>query len=82
MAEHQSWDRTTQKKSGTKGNRFGDRLKTSRVAAGLSQQELAKRAGIPLATIQSWEINRRRPLAMMAARVAKALGVRVPELMS
>jgi transcriptional regulator with XRE-family HTH domain len=51
-----------------------------REAAGLSQAQLAKRAGVPLRTYQEWEYARRTPLLSAAVKLAAALGVSVDEL--
>ena len=40
---------------------FKDRLKEKRVEAGLTQAELAKRAGVTARTIQNYELGNRKP---------------------
>lgn len=40
---------------------FGDRLAAARDALHLSQEELAKRIGVRLSTIQNWEDDRSEP---------------------
>ena len=55
---------------------FGARLKQLRELAGLSQNALAKRAGISRPIISELESNRRRTTSIETARrLAKALGV-------
>jgi transcriptional regulator with XRE-family HTH domain len=41
---------------------FGERLRTIRSALGLSQEQLAKRAGLDESTIATWEMGRHRPI--------------------
>ena len=59
---------------------MGRRFKQLREAAGLSQSQLAKAAGVPVGSIQGWEQGRRTPLLDAAARVAVAMGVSLDEL--
>ncbi len=54
---------------------FGDKLRRLRGAAGLTQMQLAERAGIPLATLRHWEHDRREPLVSALFKLADALGV-------
>ena len=54
---------------------FGEALKRAREAAGLSQSELARKAGVSLRTIQGWEQGRRSPVSPDFFRLASALGV-------
>lgn len=65
---------------GTPTTGFGFKLKEQREKRKISQQELADLSGVPISTIQSLEINRRRPLVITATKLAKALGVTTPEL--
>jgi transcriptional regulator with XRE-family HTH domain len=51
-----------------------------RRAAGLSQAALAQAAGVPAASLRNWEQDRRVPALDAAARVARALGVRLDDL--
>jgi DNA-binding XRE family transcriptional regulator len=60
--------------------RRGYPLKQLREAAGLSQSQLAKAAGVPVGSIQGWEQGRRTPLLDAPARVAVAMGVSLDEL--
>src|SRR5262245_36369047 len=52
---------------------FGRRLQGHRVAAGLSQEELAERAGLSRRGISDLERGARRPLPATARRLAVAL---------
>jgi transcriptional regulator with XRE-family HTH domain len=56
------------------------KLKHLREAAGLTQAALAKAAGVPLRTYQTWEQGIRTPLIDAAAKVAEALDVSLDEL--
>ena len=38
-----------------------EQLKAARAAAGLTQRQAAERSGVPLRTLEQWEIGRRRP---------------------
>lgn len=54
---------------------FKDRLKEKRLEAGLSQAELAKRAGVTSRTIQNYELGQRKPANMVVIqKIADALG--------
>ena len=50
-------------------------LQKFREEKGLTQADLAKRAGVSLRTIQSWEQGHRSPISPDFFRVVKALGV-------
>jgi transcriptional regulator with XRE-family HTH domain len=54
---------------------FGARLQRLRSAAGLTQAQLAERAGIPLTTLRNWEHDRREPMASALFKLANALNV-------
>lgn len=60
--------------------KFAALLKELRTKAGLTQPELADRAGIPLTTLQGHEQGRRLPNFPTAVRLARALGVSLDEL--
>lgn len=51
------------------------KLRSLREAAGLTQRELAERAGVKESTLRSWELGERRPKPAGEAAVAEALGV-------
>jgi DNA-binding XRE family transcriptional regulator len=59
---------------------FGKRLQRLRHEAGLSQAKLARAAGIPHPSLRNWEYDIREPLVMTAAKLARALGVSLDEL--
>jgi transcriptional regulator with XRE-family HTH domain len=61
---------------------FGDVLKTMREKAGLSQSQLAERAGIPVQSIQNWEQGHRVPRSAVLLTLARAVGVPVEKLLS
>ena len=54
---------------------FGNRLRESRVAAGLSQSELEELSGIPKARLSRYENGHVEPSIQTLARLAKALNV-------
>jgi transcriptional regulator with XRE-family HTH domain len=54
---------------------LGQRLKAFRLAAGLLQKELARKAGVREPTIAAYEQARFRPRPTALARLARALGV-------
>jgi DNA-binding XRE family transcriptional regulator len=53
---------------------FSERLKAHRLAAGLTQAELAERAGVPVGTIGPYEWREVTPGADIVARLARVLG--------
>ena len=63
-----------------KENGLRNQLKAIRTRLGLSQQELASAAGIARQTIGGIEAELYAPSAMVALRIAKALGCRVEEI--
>lgn len=58
----------------------GDRLRCVRFKAGLSQKELATRAGLSKEMVYIYEAGRKRPSPKSLLRLADALGVKVDEL--
>jgi transcriptional regulator with XRE-family HTH domain len=54
---------------------MGERLQRLRLAAGFSQSQLARKAGVPVATLKNWEQDRRGPRLETAVLVAQALGI-------
>lgn len=55
---------------------FGEKIKNSRVKSGLSQSELASRAGISLRSVQNYECGRRHPANIAIVKnIASVLGV-------
>lgn len=54
---------------------FGDRVAAARESAGLTQSELAKRLGVGVGTLRSWEDDRREPRANRLSMLAGVLNV-------
>ena len=61
---------------------FGDRVRELRREAGLSQEELAGRAGVHRTYLGGIERGERNPSLKNIAAIAVALGVTLPELFS
>jgi transcriptional regulator with XRE-family HTH domain len=57
------------------GRHFGNRLRESRLAAGLSQSELEELSGIPKARLSRYENGHVEPSIQTLARLARALNV-------
>jgi transcriptional regulator with XRE-family HTH domain len=62
------------------GETMGQRVQRFRQEAGLSQSELAAKAGVPVPTLRNWEQERSIPRVDFAAKVAKALGRPLDEI--
>jgi transcriptional regulator with XRE-family HTH domain len=58
---------------------FGKRLQALRAEAGLSQSQLAARAGLSIDSFRNWEQDRVLPRIDTATRLARALGVSLDE---
>ncbi|MDU8912415.1 helix-turn-helix transcriptional regulator [Aestuariicoccus sp. MJ-SS9] len=54
---------------------FGDRVAAAREATGMTQEELAKRLGVKLKTLQSWEDDMAEPRANRLSMMAGLLNV-------
>lgn len=54
---------------------FGDRVAAAREAAGMSQKQLAKRLGVRLTTLRSWEDDLSEPRANRLSIMAGLLNV-------
>jgi len=61
---------------------FGDRIRVLRLAKGLSQEELAFRAGMHRTYLGGIERGERNPALKNIAAIAKALDVTLSELFS
>lgn len=61
---------------------FGDRLAAAREAAGMSQQQLARRMGVKLKTLQSWENDASEPRANKLSMAAGVLNVSIMWLLN
>jgi transcriptional regulator with XRE-family HTH domain len=59
---------------------FGLLLQRLRRAAGLTQEGLARRAGVPVYSLRNWEYAHRQPRADALYRLAEALGVPLEQL--
>ena len=59
----------------------GARLAALRKAAGLSQAELARSLGVPQSSVGFWETAAKPPRSDILPKLAKALGVRVEDLL-
>jgi transcriptional regulator with XRE-family HTH domain len=59
---------------------FGEMIQKLREQAGLSQSELALKAGVPVRSVQNWEQGHRQPRPMALLPLANALGVSVESL--
>lgn len=59
---------------------FARRLRAARLAAGLSQVEAARRAGIPQPHWSAYERGKKSPGLDQAARLAAAVGTTLPAL--
>jgi transcriptional regulator with XRE-family HTH domain len=57
------------------------RLKRLRIAAGISQRELARRVGVQHTNVQYWENNDAVPRAELLPSIAEALGCTVEQLL-
>jgi putative transcriptional regulator len=62
------------------GETMGERFKRLREQARLTQDEAARRAGLPITTIRNWEQGRRIPRLDHAAAFARAIGCSVDAL--
>ena len=60
---------------------FGRNLKTARLCAGMTQQDLAARAGVALALLAQIESGRCDPDLQMIGALAKAVGCAACELL-
>ncbi len=61
---------------------FGDRVAGAREQAGMSQSEMAKRLGIKLQTLKSWEDDQTEPRANKLSMMAGLLNVSLLWLIS
>jgi transcriptional regulator with XRE-family HTH domain len=67
---------------GTIQKQFGERIKDLRLAKGLSQEELAFRAGMHRTYLGGIERGERNPSLKNIEAIARALNVALPELFS
>ena len=59
---------------------FGETLARLREAAGLTQVQLAAKAGVSIDTLRGWEHKKHLPRVDDALRLARALGVSLDKL--
>lgn len=61
---------------------FGDRLAAGREAAGMSQEQLARRLGVKLDTLRKWEEDLAEPRANRLSMLSGLLGVSIRWLLT
>ena len=62
-------------------NNLGIKIKKARVKMGLSQDQLARKADVPYTTLTKVETGViKKPSVFVVARIAKALGVSIDEI--
>ncbi|WP_375175698.1 helix-turn-helix domain-containing protein [Pseudooceanicola sp.] len=61
---------------------FGDRLAAARDAAGMSQNDLARRLGVKTSTLRAWEEDQSEPRANRLQMLSGLLGVSLPWLLT
>ncbi|TRD23065.1 helix-turn-helix domain-containing protein [Palleronia caenipelagi] len=61
---------------------FGDRLTDARRAVGMSQEELCRRLGIKLTTLEKWENDISEPRANRLSMLSGVLNVSLPWLIT
>ena len=54
---------------------LGERIKAARKVVGITQKELAEKAGTATITVQQWELNKRKPKLETAYKIAEILDV-------
>ena len=59
---------------------IGGRIKKIREEKGLTQEEVARRAGVTAVSISRWENKEREPTFQNVERIAQALGVTMAEM--
>lgn len=62
--------------------RFGDRVIQERLKLGLSQKELASRAGLPKTYIVEVELAKKKLTSKIVQKIAKALNSKISDLFS
>ncbi len=67
---------------GPDASTFGDRVAGAREVAGMTQNELARRMGIKIATLRAWEDDRSEPRANKLQMLSGLLNVSLPWLLS
>jgi transcriptional regulator with XRE-family HTH domain len=59
---------------------IGENIKAARLAAGMTQKELAEKIGVPYQSVQRWEKGAFKPSLDNLIKLAAALGKTVEEL--
>lgn len=59
---------------------MGEKLRSAREAAGLTQQQLAEKVGVQQRDISRWENCRREPGVLIVKKMAQALGCSMDDL--
>jgi transcriptional regulator with XRE-family HTH domain len=59
---------------------YAERIKRARLAASLTQEQLARATGVASITVSRWERGKHEPLEHQYERLAKALGVEIEAL--
>lgn len=67
---------------GRKSNTFGQAVRRTRIAIGLTQEVLASRSGIDRSYIGGVERGERNPTLSVIEKIAEGLGVSLAELFS
>lgn len=67
---------------GAESATFGDRLAAARDAAGMSQNDLARRLGVKTVTLRGWEEDQSEPRANRLSMLSGLLGVSLPWLLT
>ena len=70
------------KKCSVQRQGIGARLTELRIQAGLSQQDLAERIGVPLANIGFWERTSTPPSSKVLPKLAEVLGMTLEEILT
>ena len=63
-------------------NTVGEKIKIARKSAGLTQKELAKRAGISMVSVQQYERGVRNPQLKQLSQIAAALNKNILDFLS
>lgn len=65
----------------TYAGRFAVRLRTLRIKAGLSVEELAEKLGVTTTSVYRWEADLRQPQISDLPKIASALGLKARTLL-
>ena len=61
---------------------LGDELKKARVAAGLTQEELATKAGVSRNYVSLLELDQKSPTVQMLLRICGAMGAKASKIIA